>query len=182
MCVITLSFFSTMKLACKKYFGKKLTYRLKFNTNWICNISQKSDQFFMNMSVKSSLWRKKLARLLPNADQTPSKYDCHNWCHDGSKRRKNISRTYFNDKRSIRLILCKSHNGTILPYKLIYKGKTARSLLNIGFPDSFSVLHLCTKESNEKYWDNETETICLINDVLFSYIKKVTEEKLLARD
>ena len=65
----------------------------------------------------------------------------------------------------------KYHNETILPFPLIYKGKTPRSLPNVDFPDGFSLSH------NEKDWSNETETICLVNDVLVSYIKRVKEAR-----
>ena len=93
-----------------------------------------------------------------------------------AKGEKHIFRTGFNDKRFISLTLCESHNGAIPPFQLIYQGKTARSLPNVDFPDGFSFSH------NEKHWSNETETICLINDVLAPYIKRVKEEKALPRD
>ena len=109
--------------------------------------------------------------MITNAYQAPFKYVAT----DGKKWRKQISRTGSHDKRSITLTLCESHNRTILPFQFIYKGKTARSLPNTDFPDSFSLSH------SEKHWSNETETILLINDVLVPYMKRVKEEKALPR-
>ena len=61
----------------------------------------------------------------------------------------------------------------MLLFQLIYKGKTARSLPNVYSPEDFCLSH------NMKRWRNETETICLINDVLVPYIEKVKEVKAL---
>ena len=47
-----------------------------------------------------------------------------------------------------------------------------RSLPNVDFPGGFSLSH------NEKHWNNEAETICLINDVLVQYIKERKKRKL----
>ena len=51
---------------------------------------------------------------------------------------RHISQTGPKDKRSVTLTRSESHNGTILLFQLIYKGKTARSLPNADFPDGFS--------------------------------------------
>ena len=88
-----------------------------------------------------------------------------------AKGEENISYTGSNDKRSITLTLYESHDGTMLPFWLIYNGKTTISLPNVGFPEGFCLSH------NMKHWSNETETIRLINDVLVPYIEKMKEEK-----
>ena len=54
-----------------------------------------------------------------------------------TKGEKHISKTGSNDKRSITLTLCESHDRIILLFQLIYKGKTARLLPNVNFPDGF---------------------------------------------
>ena len=92
------------------------------------------------------------------------------------KEQKHIYRTGSNNKRTVTVTLYESHNGTILSFQLIYKGKTARLLSNVGFPDRFSLLH------NEKYWSNKTEAASLINEVLVPYIKRLKKEKTLPRD
>ena len=92
--------------------------------------------------------------LIINADQTPSKSVATDNVTIAAKGEKHISRTGSNVKRSITLTLCESHNGTILPFQLIYKEKAVKSLPNVDFslPD-------------------KSETIRLINDVLVLYIK-----------
>ena len=61
----------------------------------------------------------------------------------------------------------------MLPFQLIYTGKTERSLPDFTFPDGFCLTF------NQKHWRNETETISLIEDLLVPYIEKVKEEKAL---
>ena len=92
--------------------------------------------------------------LIINADQTPSKSVATDNVTIAAKGEKHTSRTGSNVKRSITLTLCESHNGTILPFQLIYKEKAVKSLPNVDFslPD-------------------KSEAIRLINDVLFLYIK-----------
>ena len=98
--------------------------------------------------------------LIINVDQTPSRYVAIINVTMVAKREKHISRTGSNDKRSITLTLCESHNETILLFQPFWKGKTARSLPNVNFLDGFSL------SLNKKHWSNENETIRLINGVL----------------
>ena len=58
------------------------------------------------------------------------------------------------------MTFCESFDGIILLFRLIYTGKTERSLPNVDF-----LQRLCVA-FNEKHWSNETETICIINNVL----------------
>ena len=64
----------------------------------------------------------------------------------------------------------------MLPFQLIYKGKTQRSLPIVDFPDGFCLSH------NEKHWSNEKETVRLIEQVLVPYIKKSKKEKVIPND
>ena len=66
-----------------------------------------------------------------------------------------------------------SLDGCILPFQLIYTGKTERSLPDFAFPDGFSLAF------SQKHWSNETEIIRLIEDLLVPYIEKVKEKKAL---
>ena len=61
----------------------------------------------------------------------------------------------------------------MLPFQLIYAGKTERSLPKFTFHDGFCLAF------NEKHWNNETDTIRLIEELLVPYIEKVKEEKPL---
>lgn len=132
-------------------------------------------QFLHDISEKVLLYNIP-DELIINADQTPSKYVATDNITMAAKGEKHISRAGSSDKRSITLTLCESHDGIILPFQLIYKGKTARSLPKVDFPEGFCLSH------NEKHWSNETETIRLIDDVLVPYIEKVKEEKALPRN
>ena len=58
----------------------------------------------------------------------------------------------------------------MLPFQLIYKGKTERSLPTFDFLDGFCLSY------NEKL-SNEKETVLLFEQVLMPYIKKFKEEK-----
>ena len=62
--------------------------------------------------------------------------------------------------KAITVTLCESFDSVILPFQLIYIGKTERSLPNVDFPQGFCFAFI------EKHWSNETETIRLINDIL----------------
>ena len=89
-----------------------------------------------------------------------------------AKGQKHISRAGANDKRSVTsLTVYESLDGKILPFQLIYRGKTQRSLPNVDFPDGFCL------SDNEKHWNNEKKNVRLIEQVLVPYIEKFKEEK-----
>ena len=93
-----------------------------------------------------------------------------------AKGQKHISRAGSNDKRCITLTVCESLDCKILPFRLIYKGKTQKLLPNIDFPDDVCLSY------NEKHWSNEKETVRLTEQVLVPYNKKFKEEKGLQND
>ena len=66
-------------------------------------------------------------------------------------------------------------DGCMLPFQLIYTGKRKRSLPDLTFPDGFCLAF------NQKHWSNESKTICLIEDFLVLYIKKVKEKKAFSQ-
>ena len=96
-------------------------------------------------------------------DQTPSNYVAIDNVTMAGKREKHISRTGYNDKRSITLTLPKYIMERSYLSSLLIKEKV--------FFMSY----------NEKHWSNGIETIRLINDSLVPYIKRVNEEKALSR-
>ena len=99
-----------------------------------------------------------------HADQTPSKFVATDNITMAARGAKHISRAGATDKRSITVTLCESLDGLMLPFQLIYTGKTERSLPNFDFPRGFCL------SFNEKHCSNETET-------MLPYIKKVKAEK-----
>ena len=90
-----------------------------------------------------------------------------------AKGEKHISRAGATDKRAITVTLYETLDGYILPFQLIYTGKTERSLPNVKFPRGFCLAY------NPEHWSNENETLRLIEDVLVLYIAKIKEEKSL---
>ena len=89
------------------------------------------------------------------------------------KGEKHISRAGATDKRAITVTLCETLDGQILPFQLIYTGKTKRSLPSVKFPRGICLSY------NPKHWSNERETLKLINEVLVPQIEKVKKEKSL---
>ena len=61
-------------------------------------------------------------------------------------------------------------SGQILPFQLIYDGKTSRSLPHVKFLAGTCLSY------NEKQWSNETETMALVNKIIYPYVTKVKEE------
>ena len=89
-----------------------------------------------------------------------------------AKGQKHILKAGSNDKRSITLTVCESLDGKILPFQLIYKGKTQKLLPTVDFPDRFCL------SCNAVHWSYEKETVCLIEQVLVPDIKKFKKKKV----
>ena len=60
-------------------------------------------------------------------------------------------------------------SGKILPFQLIYKGKTKRSIPSSKFPEGFLL------SANPRHWSNEAETIKLLEGIIKPYIEKTKE-------
>ena len=78
-----------------------------------------------------------------------------------------MSKQGADDKRAITLTLAETLNGDMLPLKMIYTGKTSRSLPTAKFPEGFLL------ESNKPHWSNEEETL---GQVISPYITKVKKK------
>ena len=113
--------------------------------------------------------------LILNIDQTPSKFVPTDvtMAETGSK---HVSRKGGNDKSGITVTLSDTITGKILPFQLIYTGKTARSLPSVEFPNGFCLSY------NPKHWSNEDETINLLESVVDPYFCQVSEELGLQND
>ena len=72
--------------------------------------------------------------LIINADQTHSKFVVTDNITIAAKEQKHISRAGSIDKITITLTVCESLDGKILPFQLICKEKTQRSLPTVNFP------------------------------------------------
>ena len=111
--------------------------------------------------------------LIINVDQTVSKFVATDNITMAANGEKHILCAAATDKRAINVTLCKSLDSCMLPFQITYTGKTERPLPDFTFPGRFCLAF------NLKHWSNETETICLIKDLLVPYIGKVKEEKAL---
>ena len=77
---------------------------------------------------------------------------------------------------AITLTLIETLTGEILPFKVIYQGKTERCLPKDKYPDGFLV------SFNEKHWSNEIETLRLLDELLHPHIEQVKVEQNLPVD
>ena len=98
-----------------------------------------------------------------NSDQTPSKYVTVGRTAMASK---NSTRIGLADKRSITLTLAVTLDGKILPFQIIYGGKTDQSLPNITFPAKFST------SVNEKHCNNTEEVIKHLQEIVIPYVNE----------
>ena len=92
-----------------------------------------------------------------------------------AKGEKHISRVGATYKKTKTVTLWEYLDGCMLPFQLIYTAKRKRSLPDLTFPDGFCLAF------NQKHWSNESKTICLIEDLLVLYIKKVKEKKAFSQ-
>ena len=72
--------------------------------------------------------------------------------------------------RGVTGTLSETLNGDILPFQIICKGKTSRSLPSVKFPKGFCLSY------NKSHWSNEAETIRLLQEVIKPYAHKFEKE------
>ena len=75
--------------------------------------------------------------LIINIDQTPSKYVATGKVTMAEKGSRHVSRKGADDKRQVTATLSETLSREILPFQLIYKGKTKRSIPSSKFPAGF---------------------------------------------
>ena len=83
---------------------------------------------------------------------------------------KHVSRKGRNDKHGITVTLSETITEKLLPFQLIYTGKTACSLPSVEFPNGFCLSY------NPKHWSNEYETINLLESIVDLDFCQVREE------
>ena len=75
------------------------------------------------------------------------------------------------DKGAITVTVNRSLSGKMLPFQIIYTGKTERCLpKNATGGENFLFLY------NEKHWSNQVETLSLIDKIIAPYIENVKRE------
>ena len=108
--------------------------------------------------------------MILNSDQTPSKYVTvtrNTMAPSGSKR---VAKAGSDDKRAITLTLTVTMSGKVLPYQIIYGGKTSRSLPKVKFPDGFSL------SANEKHYSNTEEVCKQLKEIVIPYVQEEREK------
>ena len=75
-----------------------------------------------------------------------------------------------NDKHQMTLVVCGSLSGNLLPFQLIYQGKTAASLPKVNFPKEWHVT------ATENHWSNEEKTKEYIELIILPYIEMKQKE------
>ena len=111
--------------------------------------------------------------MIINIDQTLTKYVPVSRSTLANKNSKAVALKGSCDKRSITATFSITISGKILPIKLIYGGKTTKSLPRFKFPNDFSL------SVNKTHYSNEKEACKLIEEILVPNIEKVRQEKNL---
>ena len=70
----------------------------------------------------------------------------------------------------ITLTLTVAQDGEMLPFQIIYKGKTRQSFLKVNFPDGFSL------SANVKHHSNTNEVLKHLNEIVIPYVKREREK------
>ena len=105
-----------------------------------------------------------------------------NWDHTGinivpgstwtmdHKGKQHVELLALDDKRQITAVVCGSLSGNLLPFQLIYQGKTTGCLPKVKLPKDWHIT--CT----ENHWSNEQKTLEYIELVLLPYVKNKRKE------
>ena len=116
------------------------------------------------------------AELVINFDQTGIKYvPTSSWTleKEGSKRVAIVGK---DDKRQITAVIGCSMSGDVLPFQLIYEGKTSRCLPSYNFPRGFDIT------CNPTHWSNEMTMLRYLDKVIFPYVAQKREDLGMSAD
>ena len=102
--------------------------------------------------------------LVLNGDQKPPKYVTVGRTTMALKNLTCVGLAGSTDKCSITLTLTVTLDGKILPFQIIYGGKTDQSLPKITFPAKFST------SINEKHYSNTDEVIKHLQEIVIPYV------------
>lgn len=135
------------------------------------------DQFLHDIASKVSEYNIP-ENLIYNADQTPSKYVPTSNITMAQTNAKHVAIKGGADKRSITVTVTQSLSGEMLPFQIIYTGKTKRCLPK----NAQKIKHNFLFGFNPSHWSNEEETLRLINSVQAPHIEEVKEKLGLPDD
>lgn len=80
------------------------------------------------------------------------------------------------DKRQITAVVCGTMDGKVLPFQLIYEGKTSACLPKCNFPEGWHIT--CTSN----HWSNEQKMKEYLDLIIFPYVKQTSLELGLPPD
>ena len=109
--------------------------------------------------------------LISSVNQTPSKYVLTSGFTMAKKNSGHVPKQGADDKRAITLTLAKTLSEDMLPFHMIYTGKTSCSLPTAEFSEGFLL------GFNKSHWSNEEETMRLLKEVTSPYITKMKKKK-----
>ena len=107
--------------------------------------------------------------LILNLDQIPLSYVSPGKYTFNIKGSSNVPIKGIDDKRQITAIFAVSATGELLPFQLIYAGKTKKCLPKFKFPRSFNVTF------TESHWSNTQKAIEHFETVIFPYLNRIKE-------
>ena len=90
--------------------------------------------------------------------------------------KKRIEIAGYQDKRQITAITCGSLVGKLLPFQLVYAGKTDRCHPAYKFPSDWQITH------TENHWSNEKTMLQYITGVIVAFVDRKCEDLSLAND
>ena len=102
--------------------------------------------------------------LVLNSDQTPSEYVTVGRTTMAPKNSTRVGLTGSTNKRRITLTLAVTLDGKILPFQIIYGGKTDQSLPKITFPAKFST------SVKEKHYSDTEEVFKYLQEIVMPYV------------
>ena len=114
--------------------------------------------------------------LVLNIDQTPLSYVSPGQFPFSFKGSKNVPIKGVDDERQITATFAVSSTGKFLPIQSIRTGATPRSLPKYDFPISFS------DGFTKNHWSNTDKSIEFFDEIIFSYLQQVKEEKGLPQE
>ena len=90
--------------------------------------------------------------------------------------KKRIEIAGYNDKRQITTVLCGSLVGELLPFQLVYAGKTNRCHPAYKFPSDWQITQ------TQNHWSNEETMLQYIKEVIAPFVDRKHEDLNLDAD
>ena len=97
------------------------------------------------------------------------------WTLD-KKGKKQIKIAGYQDKRQITAVMCGSLVGELLPFQLVYAGKTSKCHPSYEFPMDWQIVH------THNHWSNEETMLMYIAEIIVPFVNRKREDLDLNND